>query len=35
MVWIIVKIIFITWIGINIALGILTFIEKSEEKERD
>ena len=34
MLWIIAKIVFITWIGLNIALRILTFIEKAEERER-
>ena len=34
MLLIIAKIVLITWIGLNIALKILTFIEKTEEKER-
>ena len=34
MLWIIAKIVLITWIGLNVALRILTIIEKIEEKER-
>ncbi len=34
MLWIIAKIVLITWIGLNVALRILTFIDKKEEKER-
>ena len=34
MLWTIAKIVLITIIGLSIALKIITFIEKSEEKER-
>ncbi len=34
MLWIIAKIVLITVIGFSIALKVITFIEKLEEKER-